>query len=189
MRRVVFLLAAAALAAAWNVGDSATLSPAAPVITEPAQDLQVISAYDVHMVAAPFSGAPGESHVCSDWEIRTIDSDTVVWTAPCATGTLKVHIHLGDGEFVNLLAGHHQLNDNGEYRLRVRFLGDAAPQGTDWSPWAERRFSTFPATGSQPLILSDVSSIPAVRWKDALGQDVLLPGGASPAVLRLAVVG
>ena len=190
MRRAGILLAAAALAAAGrDVGGSATLSPAAPVITEPAQDGQVISAYDVHMVAGPFSGAPGENHVCSDWEIRTDGSGTLVWTAPCVTGALKVHIHLGDGEFVNLLAGRHQLADGSFYRLRVRFLGDAPPAGTDWSPWAERPFSTFPATGMQPLVLSDVSSIPSPRWTDALGEQVRLPGGSPPAILRLEAAG
>lgn len=189
MRRSVLFLAALFAAATGHVGDSATLSPSTPVILEPAHDGQLISADDVHMVAAPFSGAPGETHVCSDWEIRTISPDAIVWSAPCGSGALKVHIHLGDGTFVNALAGHHQLDDDSEYKVRVRFLGDAPPPGSSWSDWAERRFKTFPATGFQPMVLSDVSSIPAVRWTDSSGQDILLPGGGTPAVLSLWVVG
>ncbi len=189
MRRFGLFFAVVFAAAAGHVGDSATLSASTPVIIEPAHDGQLISAYDVHMVAAPFSGAPGESHVCSDWEIRTISPDAVVWSAPCVTGTLKVHIHLGDGTFANALAGHHQLDYATDYKVRVRFLGDAPPPGSSWSDWAERLFKTFPATGFQPMVLSDVSPIPAVRWKDSLGQDVILPGGSSPAVLSLWVVG
>jgi hypothetical protein len=104
-----------------------------PVITEPAADGQVINPYDVHMVAGPFQGSPGESHVCSDWEIRTPFSDQLVWTASCVSGSALVHVHLGDGEFVGPLAGQHQLNPGSMYKLRVRFLGDAAPAGSDWS--------------------------------------------------------
>jgi len=189
VRRLRFFIAVVFGAAAGHVGNSATLSPSTPVILEPAQDGQVISAYDVHMVAAPFSGAPGESHVCSDWEIRTPSPDAVVWSAPCVTGALKVHIHLGDGTFVNALAGHHQLDYGADYKVRVRFLGDAPPPGSSWSDWAERRFKTFPATGYQPMVISDVSSIPAIRWQDTTGQDVLLPGGQTPAILSLWVVG
>src|SRR5262249_2505359 len=189
VRRLGFFIAVVFVAAAGHVGDAATLSPSTPVILEPAQDGQVISAYDVHMVAAPFSGAPGESHVCSDWEIRTPSPDAVVWSAPCVTGALKVHIHLGDGAFVNALAGHHQLDYGVDYTVRVRFLGDAPPPGSSWSDWAERRFKTFPATGYQPMVISDVSSIPAIRWQDTTGQDVLLPGGQTPPILSLWVVG
>jgi hypothetical protein len=85
LRRIALLFALRLLAAG-----SARAAPAIPVITEPATENQVISAYDVHMVTGPFLGAPGESHVCSDWEIRTISSGEAVWTASCVTGTLKI---------------------------------------------------------------------------------------------------
>lgn len=160
-----------------------------PAISEPASDNQVISAYDVHMMAGPFIGSPGESHVCSDWEIRTVYSDQVVWSASCATGVLAVHIHLGDGQFTGLLAGRHELNANSQYRLRVRFLGDAAPDGTDWSEWAQRPFTTARANAVQPLVLSDVASIPALRWQDDGGAAVILPAGNPSTVLRLEVPG
>ena len=117
-------------------------------------------------------------------------SDEVVWTAPCASaGALKVHIHLGDGTFVNSLAGQHQLTSNSLYKLRVRFQGDAAPAGADWSDWAERTFITAKATVVQALLLSDISVIPSPRWQDDLGNDIVLPAGSRPPVLRLEVVG
>ncbi len=183
MRSVSLLLLAAGLFAIPGAA-FATVEP--PAISEPASDNQVISAYDVHMVAGPFVGSPGESHVCSDWEIRTVYSDQVVWSASCVTGVLAVHIHLGDGQFTGLLAGRHELNANSQYRLRVRFLGDAAPDGTDWSAWAERPFATAPASAIQPLVLSDVASIPTPRWQDDGAVPVILPAGS---VLRLEVPG
>jgi glucose/arabinose dehydrogenase len=157
-----------------------------PSITEPEFDNQVINPYDVHMVAGPFSGSPGESHACSDWEIRGRSSDELVWSAPCVQGALAVHIHLGDGQFLGTLAGRHELTANTPYTLRVRFLGDAAPPQTDWSDWATRPFSTAPASAIQPLLLSDVAALPVPRWVDDAGQDVVLEG---TAVLRLEVPG
>jgi glucose/arabinose dehydrogenase len=187
MTRRLGLFGCAWLALAWTASPM-TAAPT-PVITEPAFDGQVISAYDVHMVAA-FSDETQEAHhVCSDWEIRTIYSDQAVWTASCVTGTLKVHIHLGDGQFVGLLEGRHELNAGGQYKLRVRFLGDADPPGSDWSAWAERLFVTTPANAIQPLILSDVSETPAPRWRDDSGQDLVLPAGSPSAVLHLEVPG
>ncbi len=183
-------LFAAVLVAGATAARSSTASVATPVITEPAADGQVVNPYDVHMVAGPFAGSPGESHVCSDWEIRTFYSDQVVWSASCATGSGKVHVHLGDGEFSGLLEGRHQLNPGNQYRLRVRFLGDALPAGSDWSEWAVRPFATTSASEIQPLVLSDVSVIPAPRWRDDEGHDVVLPAaGARPASLRLEVLG
>jgi len=175
-------------------GASARLSSAAsvatPVITEPATDGQVINPFDVHMVAGPFAGAPGEAHVCSDWEIRSAASDELVWSAACATGAGKVHVHLGDGAFTGSLDGRHQLSASSLYRLRVRFLGDAAPQGTDWSDWAVREFATTAATAIQPIRLSDVSAVPPPRWRDDTGNDVVLPAeGPGSGSLRLEVLG
>ena len=188
MRHFVRGLACALFACAAPLTVQATVQT--PPITEPAYDNQVISAYDVHMVAGPFVGSPGESHVCSDWEIRD-DSDQPVWTASCVTGTLAVHIHLGDGTFGGALVGRHDLNPASHYTLRVRFLGDAPPPQTDWSDWATRPFATAAADAIEPLVLSDVSAIPTVRWQDQAGNDLVLPG-ASPdasAVIRLEVPG
>jgi glucose/arabinose dehydrogenase len=185
-----WIVLAAAVLAALVAARSSNASVSSPVIMEPAVDGQVVNPYDVHMVAGPFVGSPGESHVCTDWEIRTLFSDQVVWTAPCATGAGLVHVHLGDGEFVGLLEGLHQLNSSNQYRLRVRFLVDAAPAGSSWSEWAIRQFVTTEATAIQPLVLSDVSVIPTPRWRDEEGRDVVLPAaGSLAATLRLEVSG
>jgi hypothetical protein len=157
---------------------SARATPAIPLITEPATENQVISAYDVHMVAGPFVGAPGEMHVCTDWEIRWMPSDEVVWTAPCASaGALKVHIHLGDGTFVNTLAGQHQLTSNSLYKLRVRFQGDAAPVHGPG-----RRIQAKVASGQRggPLACPPPQQRPRPGGKlvegERLGQVVIGPG-------------
>jgi len=175
-------------AAALLVAGLALATPAPPVITEPAVDGETISFFDVHMVAGPFVGAPGETHVCSDWEIRTIYSDTVVWTAPCATGTSAVHIHLGDGTFVGLLAGHNQLNAAEQYKLRVRFKGSDPPPDGTYSDWSVRIFSTFGATQVEPLVLSDIAAMAAPQWLDETGAAVVLPT-ATPAPTLLLEAG
>ena len=188
------LLPATVLALVFAGGATVLLSSAAsvstPVITEPASDGQVINPYDVHMVAGPFAGSPGEAHVCSDWEIREASSDELVWSALCATGSGKVHVHLGDGTFTGSLDGRHQLNSGSAYRLRVRFLGGAAPAGADWSDWAVREFATAAATAVQPIRLSDVSVVPAPAWRDETGLDLVLPAaGERAASLRLDALG
>ena len=152
-------------------------APAAPAVTEPSFDGQVISPYDVHMVAGPFAGAAGQSHLCSDWEIQAVATGAAVWTASCVTGALAVHIHLGDGAFVGTLAQQHQLDAGTSYTLRVRFRGDGA--GTPWGEWAVRSFQTASAMAIEPLVLSDVSPIPSPRWQDGTGQDLVLPAGAA----------
>jgi len=186
-RRPAFFGAAAF---AW-LGAAAALfaTPAPPVITEPAVDGETISPVDVHMVAGPFVGSPGETHVCSDWEIRTVPADTLVWTALCATGTSAVHIHLGDGAFVGPFAGHNQLNPGSSYTLRVRFKGSDPPPDGTWSDWSVRMFSTFAATQLEPLVLSDVAAIAAPRWRDDTGADVVLPAGDPAPTLRLEASG
>jgi glucose/arabinose dehydrogenase len=181
MKRTLLFVLFAGVLAVSRPARSDIAAVATPAITEPASDGQVVNPYDVHMVAGPFEGSPGEGHVCSDWEIRTA-ADELAWTAPCVTGSGLVHVHLGDGTFVGAYEGQRQLNGGTPYRLRVRFLGNAAPEGTDWSEWAVRSFETSRATGfSRPLVLSDVSVIPTPRWRDTAGNDIVLlpsPGGA-----------
>jgi glucose/arabinose dehydrogenase len=184
------LLALLAGALAGPAARASIVAVETPVITEPATDGQVVNPHDVHMVAGPFVGSPGERHVCSDWEIRGA-ADDLAWTAPCVTGAGLVHVHLGDGTFAGGYVGRTQLNSGSSYRLRVRFLGDAPPDGTDWSEWAERPFTTSAASGlSRPLVLSDVSLIPAPRWRDADGNEIALPAaGTHAARLELEVLG
>lgn len=118
--------------------------PEVAEILEPAPGGAPINPADVHMEAV-FEDEDGDGHACSDWEIRTVPpaGDEPVWRAPCAEGVEKVHIHLGDGEFVNSLAGRTELRYDTEYELRVRFRDDSgAPEEGDWSGWQERRFRT-----------------------------------------------
>jgi len=177
----------AAAAAVFGValsGGTALAAVAAPQITEPPSEGAVISPYDVHMVAGPFAGSPGETHVCSDWKILSVPTLDPVWTASCVTGTLAVHIHLGDGTFVGALAGLHQLDADKDYRLQVRFEGSF--NGGDWSPWAERGFHTASLTAIEPLVLSDVSNVPTPSLHDEGGHEIDLPPGAH---VRLEVPG
>lgn len=121
------------------VGGVAAGAPSsAPTITEPSTDGQLVSAADVHMEATGFSDPDGDTHVCSDWEIWTVSPSEPVWQALCATGTESVHIHLGDGAFVNSYADEVDLKSDTDYVLRVRFLDSAG----EASSWSERPFKT-----------------------------------------------
>jgi glucose/arabinose dehydrogenase len=174
----------AAAAALWTAA-LARATPQPPVITEPSVDGEVISPFDVHMVAGPFVGAAGEVHLCSDWEIRTVPSDVLVWTAVCATGTSAVHIHLGDGAFVGPLAGRNQLSAGSQYELRVRFKGSDPPPDGSYSDWSVRHFATYADTAPEPLVLSDVALIAAPSWRDETGAEVALPAGSPSPTLTL----
>jgi glucose/arabinose dehydrogenase len=125
-----------------STGTAVAAPPAAPTITEPASDGQLVHPADVHMEAGGFSDPDGDTHTCTDWEIRTADLSQVAWRALCASGTLAVHIHLGDGTFVNSYAGRTQLNFDSNYVLRARFH-DSASEVSDWS---QRSFGTYPAS-------------------------------------------
>jgi len=173
----------AALSAALWRGDLLG-QVAGPPITEPPSEGAIISPFDVHMVAGPFVGSPGETHVCSDWKILSVPSLDPVWTASCVTGTLAVHIHLGDGTFVGTLAGLHQLDYDKDYQVTVRFQGSA--NGGEWGPWVERGFHSASATAIEPLVLSDVSNVPPPSWHAARGREIVLPEGAA---MRLEVPG
>jgi len=115
--------------------------PNAPTITVPSVDGKVLNPADVHMEATGFSDTDGDTHACSDWEIWSASPSEPVWQAPCAAGVLKVHIHLGDGSFVNSYAGRTDLKFDTAYKLRVRFRDSAG----ELSAWSERLFRTSPA--------------------------------------------
>jgi glucose/arabinose dehydrogenase len=118
----------------------AAAAPAAPTITEPSVDGQLVHPADVHMeVTAPINP---DDDACTDWEIRTPDLSTLVWRANCKTGVLGVHIHLGDGTFFGANATTKQLDFNSKYVLRARFHATDSSVGD----WAERKFGTYPAS-------------------------------------------
>jgi glucose/arabinose dehydrogenase len=138
------------LAAAWAVAAAAVLAipalvsatvPATPTIVEPSADGQLVHPADVHMVASAFSDSDGDRHACSDWRILNGSTgEPVVWEANCATGTLAVHIHLGDGHFVGDYQGRTELEYDHDYVLQVRFRDSSG----ELSEWAERPFGTYP---------------------------------------------
>jgi glucose/arabinose dehydrogenase len=119
--------------------------PRTPTIIEPSTEGQLVSAYDVHMETGDFYDLDGDTHVCSDWEIWDAGTGQQAWRALCKTGTLKVHIHLGDGEFVNSYVGMQNLVPNTNYYLRVRHKDSSGDPTTEWSMWAWRNFRTAPA--------------------------------------------
>ncbi|MCA1575609.1 MAG: DUF4493 domain-containing protein, partial [Acidobacteria bacterium] len=123
-------------------------SPATPTITAPSTDGQIVHPADIHMETSPaFSDPnPGDTHVCTDWEIWTITPSERVWVASCIGGPQKYHSHIGDGLFVNSYAGRTEFMYDTDYRLRARFKDSSGDLATEWSAWAERRFRT----ASQP---------------------------------------
>lgn len=128
---VLLLAGAAALAA----------PPAAPTITEPSVDGQIVAPADVHMEASGYADPEGDPHASTDWEIVKSLTGETVWQAPGATDLSRGHIHLADGAFTGSYAGRTELEPDTAYLLRVRFR-DAAGQA---SPWSERSFRTSPA--------------------------------------------
>jgi glucose/arabinose dehydrogenase len=119
----------------------ARAAPPQPTVIEPSVDGQEVHPSDVHMETV-IPDDPDDD-VCTDWEIRTADLSRVAWQAPCATGVLAHHIHLGDGDF---LISHPLVSPGLEfgstYVLRARFH-DAGGEIGDWSV---RTFRTYPPT-------------------------------------------
>lgn len=134
------LLALALLA--FSAAHAGAEPPRVEQIAEPLEDAAPLNPADVHMVAE-FADADEDEHVCSDWEIWATEPAEPVWEAHCAKGAEKVHIHLGDGEFVNALRGQTALGFGADYELRVRFLDS----GEEWSEWATREFETIEQEG------------------------------------------
>lgn len=137
MRRLAGLIASCFLA---FCSAAAATPPNTPNITEPGSDNMVLNPADVHMEAPVFSDPDGNTHQCTDWEIVTITPPETAWQAPCVIGVSRVHIHLGDGTFVNAHAGRAELKFDTQYKLRVRFKDSAG----EYSAWQERSFSTSP---------------------------------------------
>jgi glucose/arabinose dehydrogenase len=118
----------------------AAAPPAAPTITEPSVDGQIVAPADVHMEASGYADPDGHPHASTDWEIVKSLTGEKVWEAPGAADLLRTHIHLADGVFTGSYAGRTELEPDTAYRLRVRFR-DAAGET---SPWSERSFRTSP---------------------------------------------
>lgn len=141
----------------------ANTPPSAPVILEPAMELQAVNGADVHMVTSQFTDADGDDHFCTDWEIR--EAEGVIWWASCVEGGLKTHIHLGDGVFAGSHTGASELRPETRFELRARFRDDAET----WSEWSTRQFQTVTPTPIAPLRVDEVRK---VQWLE-------IPAGAS----------
>lgn len=186
MLRVLTVVAALLATSAWAA------APVTPTIIEPVTPGQVVHFGDVHMATLPFDDPdPGDAHLCTDWEIWTVSPSERVWATPCVTNpSTRVHAHFGDGTFEGSRAGLHELAADTDHVVRVRHRDHSNTP----SPFAERAFTTSPATVISPLELDDVRSSPAPAWTDGTGGTIALAGGAlrveSPlAELLFAVVG
>ena len=154
--------------------------PPSPVIIEPSESARPIDPGDVHMATAPFrDDDPGAVLVCSDWEIRSAIG-YLVWYAPCAEGVLAVHIHLGDGTFVN--AEGHLLGST-RYQVRVCFHDSSGDPETEWSDWSVRDFTTGSPSAVHPMEIIDVLSSPPPHLRDPTGAAVTLPTDSSVALV------
>ncbi|HZR79849.1 MAG TPA: PQQ-dependent sugar dehydrogenase [Candidatus Binatia bacterium] len=160
--------------------------PATPIFTEPSVDGQIVNPADVHMETSAFSDAdPGDTQVCSDWEIWTLAPLERVWSALCIGGVERVHVHLGDGAFEGSYAGRTTLEFDTDYRLRARHRDSSGNPATEWSAYGERLAHTGSATAIYALLLQDVLDAPAPTWRDEGGAGIVLPAGAPAPELRL----
>jgi glucose/arabinose dehydrogenase len=133
-----------------GVSLAVNVPPATPRITEPSTDGQIVHPADVHMETSLFSDTDtGQTHVCSDFEIRIASTSELVWVDSCDTVGL-VHVHLGDGAFVNSYAGRTELMYDTDYILRARHKDSSGDPATEWSGWGTRQFRTAsqPAPGT-----------------------------------------
>ncbi|MCC6626105.1 MAG: PQQ-dependent sugar dehydrogenase, partial [Chloroflexi bacterium] len=145
--------------------------PDAPVIASP-QPTNV-GADDVHMeISAPFHDPDGDTHVATDWEIRTSDGATVVWAAHDSPEL--VHAHFSDGVFMNLPAGQRRLNYGTRYIFRVRFRDSSG----DVSEWTERRFVTSRKVQAAEQQALGALVQPAPAWRSDGDSPMTLPAGA-----------
>ncbi len=161
--------------------------PNTPTVTEPALDNQIVSPGDVHMESSAFSDPdPGDTHVCSDWEIWTITPSQRVWVTSCIGGVERLHTHLGDGTFENSHAGRTSLFPDTQYRLRVRHRDSSGDAATEWSQWGERLFHTAALTVVLPLLGDDAADVPPAAWTQTVGgQPAILPPASPPPFIRL----
>ena len=169
-----------ALAVAFLPGVAlAQTPPNAPPITSPIAG-QIVSPFDVHMEAGPFSDPDvGDTHFCSDWEIWTVSPLQRVWFTSCIQGIEKVHTHLGDGVFENSHAGRTALFYSTAYKLRVRFKDNTGL----WSNYSEELFNTGAQTQVFPLITNDI--VGGATWQDETGSAIALPMGSTQPRLRV----
>lgn len=160
-----------------------------PIINEPKDDGQIVHPADVHMETSDFSSSDPElTHDCSDWEIRSVTTDEVVWETKCIGGVEKLHSHLGDGTFINSHKERQLLFFDTDYILRTRHRSNSGEPSNEWSDWAVRLFRTSTATDVLALELDDIVEEPAPRWVDFFGEDIILPASDTPPRLSIVTI-
>lgn len=185
-RALIILLALAPIALA-------NVSPTAPIILEPVLELQALNGADVHMVLDQFADPDHDEHLCTDWEIR--EGEDIVWSAPCVEGSLKSHIHLGDGIFSGSHESAEELRPDTRFELRVRVRDDSGDPATEWSAWTSRQFQTVIPTPVAPMRVDKVRNI---QWLDVPtgasieletvdGESLHAPTRPIPVVVRLRI--
>src|SRR5262245_11142085 len=174
---VAFLLTAPVLA---------NTPPNTPTITEPTIG-RIVNPADCHMETAPFSDPnPGDTHVCSDWEIWTVTPSQRVWFTSCIGGLERTHTHQGDGVFENSHAGRTEFFPDTQYQLRTRHRDSSGEAATEWSAWATRGFRTAAQSVVLPLAIDDALDVPPPTWVQAVGgQPAILPPAGTPPFLRV----
>ncbi|MGI9427811.1 MAG: hypothetical protein ACR2NM_04080, partial [Bythopirellula sp.] len=161
-----------------GVPSGANASPATPTVTEPAVDGQVLNPTDPHLEAVGYSDTDGDLHKSSDWEIWTVGGGAEpVWQTLGIEGVERLHTHLGDGIFLNSLAGETSLAANANYEVRVRFRDDAGSV----SNYGTRLFETGAASSVFPMELEDIATAPTPTWENLAGTPIELP--AAPSIL------
>lgn len=172
----MLLLLACVLAAGSAFANS---PPALPDVTEPRIG-RIVNAQDLHMETAPFSDPDsGDTHLCSDWEVWTAGFGARVWYKDCALDVNRVHIHLGDGTFDGPLTGRRDLDPATDYLVRVRHRDSSGDSATEYSDWAQRDFSTGPATTIFAMVVRDALAAPAPQLLTAAGAPLDLPDQAT----------
>ncbi len=165
---------------------TANVPPAIPVINEPEFDGQLVNPSDVHMECGPFMDAdPGDTHLCSNWEVWTEFPAERIWTINCIGGVERVHTHLGDGVFMGSHAGRSELLHDTDYLLRVRHRDSSGDGATEWSNWANRFFTTTSPTAINPLELDDIVDSPSPTWNDTTGLPYILPTASTQPSLTI----
>jgi PKD repeat protein/glucose/arabinose dehydrogenase len=154
-------------------------NPNPPVINEPPSNILVNPA-DVHMEIT-YSDPDGDPHFCTDWEIWTDTSaipDEVAWHSLCAQNFEKIHIHLGNGSYINSHSALTSLLPDYPYEIRVR-VSDA----TGWSGITIKKFRTGPSSVKFPLFLDDIVPSPTPQWKNINDSPIILtPGNPKPSL-------
>ncbi len=116
--------------------------PAMPVFLNPGTDGQLVNPFDPHFETSAFSDPdPGQTHRCTDWEVRLAGSFELVWVSSCNTAVLA-HAHKGDGTMVGSHAGWEEFWYETDYIVRARYRSSGGDAATEWSPWAQRAFRT-----------------------------------------------